>query len=344
MERVRLTKIFTFIVFLFCLSFLSSCESLNEIGDKQSTQAKQSASSKKGSVKICSQNLAMLEEGKKNYSLKLKYLVSLMSDNGCSVVALQEVRNKNVAQKLAKELSRISKREFRSYVGKGRDSFITNGYLIAQDFGSLLGIKSHLRKSLPRIFKKGPSRTFLRGPLEARFKLPFLNRNLSIYNIHLKSKRNGWKDPTKTNFEIARAESAQAIRDIALKNKNDFVIVIGDRNNSKDKASDEVLEGRIELEDFADGGSCKILKNEYPKCKKLRKPKLLGLFGLLKERFPKKFRGTHKYKGRESVLDEAFILPTDLSLVSSGKKLNIGTAGRYYKGSDHKMIWLEIAN
>ncbi len=352
MERIRYKKITAALLALTCC--LSSCqnirdlynkiESIEDEGDYQSDKSQSKDNRRDAStIKICSQNIGRLGNTKKNYSIKLKYLVSLMSKHNCSVVAIQEVINKDVANKLAKELSRQTKREFRSYLGKSVDQHITNGYLIAQDFGKLLGIKSYRRKSLPRIFKRGPSRYFVRGPLEAKFKLPFFNRNLVIYNIHLKSKYKGWKDPTKTNFEMQRAESAQAIRDIALKDKkNDFILIIGDRNNLKDKASDEILEGRIELEDLASGGRCKLQKNEYAKCSSLRKPKLLGLFGLLKERMPRRFKGTHKFKGKEAVLDEAFILPRDLSLVSSGKKLNIGTAGKYYKGSDHKMIWVEI--
>ena len=241
MERIRYIKIA--LTLLVSALYLNSCQNIQDLFiQSESFQEEQGSKTSRTKdsvepIRICSQNLARLGSDKKNYSLKLKYLVSLMSENNCSVVALQEVTNKDVAKKLAKALSKKSKREFRSYLGKSRDRYITNGYLIAQDFGKLLGVKSYKRKSLPRIFKRGPSRDFIRGPLEARFKLPFFNRNLRIYNIHLKSKHKGWKDPTKTNFEIERAESAQAIRDIALDNKkDDFVLVIGDRNNSKDKA------------------------------------------------------------------------------------------------------------
>ena len=119
-----------------------------------------------------------------------------MSKHNCSVVTLQEVVSDEVAKDLAKELSKQSNREFRSYLGKSRDKYITNAYLIAQDFAKLLGVKSYRRKSLPRIFKRGPSRSFVRGPIEIKLKLPFLNRNLVIYNIHLKSRHSGWKDFT----------------------------------------------------------------------------------------------------------------------------------------------------
>ena len=140
MERIRYIKLTALTLLVFCLS---SCEGVKEqLIQSQSFQKREESQDSrvenaKSSIKICSQNLARLEKGKKNYSLKLKYLASLMSDNNCSVVALQEVVNKEVADKLAKELERQSKREYRAYLGKSRDRYITNGYLVAQDFGTV---------------------------------------------------------------------------------------------------------------------------------------------------------------------------------------------------------------
>ena len=134
MERIRYKAIATALIIL--SFYLPSCEDLQDFYDEiqsieegedyQNEQSlAKSLSENSDSIKICSQNIGRLGDIKKSYSLKLKYLVSLMSKHNCSVVALQEVVSDEVAKDLAKELSKQSNREFRSYLGKSRDKYIT---------------------------------------------------------------------------------------------------------------------------------------------------------------------------------------------------------------------------
>ena len=79
-------------------------------------------------------------------------------------------------------------------------------------------------------------------------------------------------------------------------------------------------------------------------CNNTRSPSLVGLFGLRLERFPGKFpEGSHMYRGKEALLDEAFMPAEDLGLVTrSDNTLSIGYQGEYFKGSDHKLLYLEL--
>ena len=330
------------------LFFALACQKV-----ESSAVAKVSQAAKK--IVVCSQNLARLGSNKNEMQEQLNYLVDRMLTANCSIVALQEIAQDSPGAlgQLAQELSKRTGRKYEYLIGKSMDKYITNGYLVASDLGKVKSFKSYWNKSLPRLYPYGPSRGFLRGPAELNIELyePFRfsnKKNLNIINIHFKSKRDGWKDPAKMNFEVERVESAEAVRQIALNQsaKDTMLIVIGDRNNGKDTASDEVLEGRVELADLSEGGACQLTKNEVALCRNTRNPALLGLFGLRLERYPDKFpKGSHKYRGKEHLLDEAFIRPQDLGLVTrNDKSLSIGYVGEYFKGSDHKLLFLELGN
>ena len=170
--------------------------------------------------------------------------------------------------------------------------------------------------------------------------------------MHFKSQRNGWKDPAKRNYESIRMEMASGLRSYAIEKASDYdestLLILGDRNNDIGAASVEVMTGELELKDFSANSSCRVTKSLKPSCNGVspREPKLIPLFEYRRENSSKRIkkpRGSHKYKGKEHQLDEIYILPKDLPrVVRKTKQVAIGFEGQFYKGSDHKMLWVEL--
>jgi hypothetical protein len=318
---------------------------------------------KQAAVRVCSQNLfrfgsEKFSRNKQKREKQKTFLVSRMKRAACDVIGVQEVsgesrwRAKGILQELADSLGERSGRKFSAHVGDSQDKYIRNGFIVADDLGKVVGFKSYWRESLPRIQKRGRPRSFVRGPVSLEVVLAqprFGIERLLLFSVHLKSKSNSWKDPTKTDFEVYRMESAQAVRRIALdafakRPKGTMLMLMGDRNSEESSASADVLEGRYLIADFHK--DCKLREKTEVDCvsQPNHRPELVGLFEARKQSDPQRYRkGSYRYKRRDTLIDEIYVLPEKLSMFrGENASWRIGFEGDYYKGSDHLLLWAEI--
>nr|MBP9837429.1 hypothetical protein [Pseudomonadota bacterium] len=72
--------------------------------------------------------------------------------------------------------------------------------------------------------------------------------------------------------------------------------------------------------------------------------KLIGLFEYRKKNFLGKYlEGSYQFKGRQEFLDEIYVKEKDLdSFRGRDNNINIGVTGKFYKGSDHKLVWVRF--
>ncbi len=292
------------------IALLAAAYEMGSPGDPQNTQQYSQRSDgtriegprgegarNQGGIRVCSQNLFRFgsEKFSKNKEKREKqktFLVSRMKRAACDVIAVQEVSGKNrwragqLLQELADSLGQRSGRRFKAFVGDSQDAYIRNGFILAEDLGSVVSFDSYWRETLPKIQKRGRPRSFVRGPVSLELELAQPRSGISrllLFSVHLKSKSNSWKDPTRTEFEVYRMESAQAVREIALKAlekspEGTMLFVMGDRNSTEGSASADTLEGAYELSDFHE--NCRLTEKIEVTCvsEPKRRGKLLGLF------------------------------------------------------------------
>lgn len=313
-----------------------------------------------GRIRICSQNLHRYGEvspRKRGESREQQraFLVRRFLDAECDVVAVQEVvgSSRSEAQCTLEEIatawSRAIDRPVRAIVGESRDEYIRNGFLLAEGRARLLETKSYLDAPLPRLQPLGPVGRFLRPPLALVLELPNGQRVMPM-NIHFKSKSRGYLDPSGTNYENVRMEMAEGVRAILAEEERrrpagTLFVVLGDRNSDLSSAASAVLSGSRTLEDFR-RGDCSVSDDLTPQCSgsALRPARLVGLFEARSREFPGEYpRGSYRYKGREELLDEIFVPAPDLARAKRPNgRYAIGLEGQFYKGSDHKLVWLEL--
>jgi predicted extracellular nuclease len=359
-------------VIIFVLAFLAVREqgSLDRSKPSSSSVESQKTASRAApeTIRICSQNLQRFGEKKKKdiqkHQKQKSFLVTRFVRAKCSVIALQEIildklgRGDEPVAELVTALQARTGRSFSYHIGRSRDKYITNGFIVANDIGTVKKVRSFSNESLPKIKAYSPPRYFTRGPvmleiepspaIVASHGLP---PRIVIFTMHFKSKRNGWKDPAKTMFEISRMEMAAGLRDLAFEQSqalgtDSIILLLGDRNNHIGTASAEVLTGELDLRSFDRGAGCIVNSALEPECSGVNRARqaLVPLFEYRKENDPKwQAGGSHKYRGEERFLDEIFTRPSDMNwLRRAGGQLAIGLEGQFFKGSDHKLVWAEL--
>lgn len=314
-------------------------------------------------VRICSQNIFRYSERNKKWSQKkqerqARYLISRMHRADCDVVALQEVvgntirEGQAVADDLAKQLSIRRGFPYVAIVAGSRTKFIRNAILYRQDVFSLEKKLDLSRKPLARIqHHRGATGHFARGPLFVHLRLRGSYQkevpDFLIATMHFKSKLGGYRDGYGTDYEILRTEMAEVLRNevVAYQRsiKHELVpVILGDRNSSPGSASALVLTGQRRLSEFQNN-NCRLDEALRPRCKRsLRKPaEFVELFASKKAA---KTTGSHKYRGRETLIDEILIREKDRKrLIRANGSLAIGMQGQYFKGSDHKLLWAQFS-
>jgi endonuclease/exonuclease/phosphatase family metal-dependent hydrolase len=312
-------------------------------------------------ITVCSQNL-----NNYNFSSKVKpknakqsdFLVERFVNASCDIIAVQELLrgSKKEAERslkyLAKKLSKQTGDTYQIIVGDAEDKRITNGYLVSSSVAEIVSVHDYSRKNIPRLSILGPGRIFSRGPLELKLRLRTspnsATRDLILYNIHFKSKADGWKDKTGTSYETLRMEMAEGLRNIIeaeVKAPETVVMVLGDRNSSSGSATDEILSGKRTLEDFSERLICRLSDELEPLCKEEARVKTV-LVGLISEALKSKqlSGGSYRYKGQMYLLDEIYVLPKDNSRFrKSNNQPNVGIEGVFGKGSDHKLVYAVLS-
>ena len=319
-------------------------------------------------LRLCTQNLFRLGEksakrkrDKPAVLRQAEYLVERMKKRRCDVVAVQEVfgQTKSEARRrlnaLAYGLSRASGRRFTAHVGDAFEEEIRCGFLVAESIGEVEGLEDYRTHELPMLQPLGPVHHFNRGPLGLRLlvkpRTSAPAKRFFIVNMHLKSKAEGWKDPSRTDFEALRMEMAEGLRELALSRSRELgegtvLVVLGDRNSDAQSASADILTGRRKLEDFGRTNGCRLGDGYVSVCEAAlpREPVLDGVFQYRNEHMSGGYPwGSYRYRGIWSLIDEILIKPQDRWMVlSDDKTLTIGLEGELYKGSDHRLLWADF--
>lgn len=318
-----------------------------------------------------SKNRKTIRKKEKRYQLRQRgYLVERFLQAKCDVVAVQEVygKSRKHAQKnlefLASAFSSAKHRRFSVYVGNTHDDYIRNGFLIDTDVVRVKEVRSFVDYPLPVLSRTGSHASFARGPLllviETLGHAGKL-RGILLLTLHFKSKVGAWKDYTHTKFELLRMEMAEGLREIALDLLSRPVysgyslLMLGDLNSGRDSATARILSGSLRLSDFR--RNCRLNVKQKVLCKKLvqRDPIFQRLFNNEIVRHGKlAHNASYRYKDREELIDEILLSSKDVSLLrysdeysDQPKVLNkvhsgIGMQGVFNRGSDHKLLWVDL--
>lgn len=317
-------------------------------------------------LRVCTQNLYRFgaEEGKKktNPEKQKSYLATRIKQAGCQVVAFQEVwgETEKAAKKaitpLVSEINQRTGKKFKLIFGDSLDSHIRNAFLVAEDLGRVVEVRQYLRSVLPKLQPLGPAPNYTRGPvgilleLAPRFRREGKPARLYLVTMHFKSKANGWKDPTGTEFETLRMEMAAGLyRDVAEDvrrfGRDTLVFILGDTNSDWNSASAEILQGVRELKDFSKAGGCRLNDHLEAVCPGVKhRPLFVPLFSYRRESSGDKAAlGSYRYRGKWQQIDEILIQSAQLDYVlrSTGTPA-IGMKGKVNRGSDHLLLWVEV--
>ncbi len=297
---------------------------------------------------------------KRNIKKQTEFLVERFNKAKCDVIAVQEVagstivESKNKLSILAKELRNETGKNFRVLAGESRDGRIRNGFIVSVDGIKILDTKSFHKRTIPKLNPLGPSGYYSRGPFAISLKVEKNNapaKKFILVNVHLKSKSSSYKDPSKTKFELLRTRMAQGVKDIAwdeLKKDSPeaVLLVLGDLNSESTDAASKIVAGEVGLEDIY-SGACKIDKELELDCSKnlvsqeRRLVRLLHQDGEMDQSHSTK--GSYRYKGKYSLIDEIMIEEQASSMVrEKNGSFDVGYGGRLGKGSDHKLIWAKL--
>lgn len=320
---------------------------------------------------ICSQNLNNFAQQKdlgktsfgkkrkaKNIKKQLANLVDRFEKASCDVVALQEITGKN--EQISKERLRLitnelfqrTSKKFDIYLGASNDRRIRNGYLVNQNVFKVKSTSSLKKDVLPKLFPTSPLTHYSRGPFVIH--LESLSdtkaKDLILINVHFKSKASHYRDPSKTKYELRRAQMAEGLKrsvlsDISKKYSKTPIVILGDLNSDSVDAASQVLSGELGLNDFAQK-TCTINEDEEAVCSKnaIKEPQILRLIhqnrqmtGNIKE------YSSYKYSSEYKLIDEILLLKDfDYLVKLKDGSFNVGLEGSFSKGSDHKLLWAKL--
>lgn len=322
---------------------------------------------------VCSQNLenyGMYEDSKKrnpdltrdDYVLKEKALVKRFSYVKCDVIAFQELlgnenNSKEAIKNLGKLLANFTGRTYSYYIARSNDKSSRIGFLVAKDRAEVIDTVSYSRVELPKLIKGEKPRYFTRGPFEIQLKVRARGKEdtkkINIITFHFKSKSGGFKDPSKTGWEILRMQSAEALRNIvesrfksSLGDAEQILILLGDRNTNYDSASSMILKGSHTLDMFSGKAPCRLSKRGVPLCQNgvVRPPMFISV--LTDDPETSKLHGTFLYQNVYSWLDDILVavpsLPFTWENFAIEGNYNSGISDVYPQASDHSLSYVKI--
>lgn len=313
-------------------------------------------------VTICTQNLFRLGE-KDNikspqFEKQMAYLIGRIKSADCDFVGLQEVAGKNIRESekiiatFTSNVSRQLNKDFEYILSKSNDNFIRNGALVSKDNFYIEHVENWNHNVLPKLDIRSAPWSYSRGPLVIKLKLKNSEdrdaiKELYIVNDHLKSKSRGWKDNTNTNYEFARLLSAAGIKESmnSIKSSSMIEVFLGDRNSGESSATAQLLQGRLDLDNFRRGGSCEVSTEGSALCPQnaYKKPDMIPLveFSNTKRNRP---LATFKMGRKEEILDEIYVYDEDKQYVEDRNgRLAVGVEGEFRKGSDHLLSWVRLS-
>lgn len=304
-------------------------------------------------LRVCTQNLQRVGKppfgrNKDSVSKQTAYLIERIIKAKCDVIAVQEVYGKSkgeAAQELndlTQQLSESAGNRYVSMVGDSQFDEIRNGFIVKENTSKILYSGSTPDGVLPKLNPLQRSKSATRRPFALLLDVANTKRDLLLLGIHLKSKVGGFKDPSGLDFETLRMESSEQAREFALqlvkenKKSSDMVaVILGDRNSRDGSATDLILQGRLTLNDFR--STCSVKRDLEPSCQ-ISKPAVFE-----PSIAPRTSRGSSKYRGEEELIDEIYVSSKYIDQLRASKtNLDYGLEGEFFKGSDHKLVWIDL--
>lgn len=303
-------------------------------------------------VRVCTENLERV--GKASFGKHAEStpeqtaaLVARFQEARCDVIAVQEVYGKSkeegaeTLERLSSALSRAAGEEFKSFVGESQFDEIRNGFILRSRLGRVLQLESPDEPDLPKLVPLERSHRPTRLPLALVLDVAGAGQQLILVNIHLKSKVGSFKDPTGTEYETIRMESSEQARQF-VKHEQQAVkhpgvtVILGDRNALPASASAAILSGSLRLKDFQLGGACRLNDQLEPACGE--RP------GQPEEFVPiftnQSSEGSDLYHGKQEMIDAVYL---DAAYFKERNgKIGSGIVGRFFVGSDHKLLWVDL--
>lgn len=309
----------------------------------------------------------------KRFARKERALLAAVGDARCDVVAVQGLIGKDpvVAEEgLERFAGKLGERlggSWRALVGDSNHSFGANAFIVRDDEIDILMRRSYASRLLPGL-DNFVEQMFFRGPFEiilaVRGKGSAEGKQLVIMTAHF---RNSLNNKAK-EAEPARVQMAEAVRklnsfsqaEIDPENPPIFLVVV-DRGAGRYAASSLVLEGALELNDFAPGGPCTLNDRGAAECTE-RPHRPLALYPLLannvysttkqggdgKSGFAKQGPGDtlRAKRERDQRAVEIYIMPTDVGFA----RVNPHADGRFAAGvvpikgqpSESPLTWVEL--
>ena len=298
---------------------------------------------------------------------------------GCDVVALQAVygvsfsRAQGAVEGLVKKLSRTTDAEWTIQMEEGTKQLLWGAFLIREGSGEVLRSES-VDGLRPAPFGPAPIRDVSRAPttlsIKVRGKGTAQPKIVTLINYDLRHALAG-KTPDTVYSRVQLAELLRGVVEkYSLQDQvvnPQLLVLLGDRNDVKNSAPMQVLEGQLRLSDFTEDATCKLEGEKELKlrCQELkRKGKLL--FGLLSEnavglrtrrRTPKpeghggeKTEGEKPVKKAKPVVEtrttEIYLTQRDLKyarlLSDSLSRYRVGTEPLRNGLTDSPLAWVEL--
>jgi endonuclease/exonuclease/phosphatase family metal-dependent hydrolase len=307
-------------------------------------------------VIICSQNLDNLglpnaKSGREildqqQHAFKVKALIKRFTEQKCDLIAVQEIMSKSVSQGeqvlnyLSQALGALGI-EYAAIAGESNDPFSRVGFVYNSSRFKLIKQQSYYTDELPKLSQNQRPRRFSRGPLSAQFALRSApTKEIVLITFHFKSKYAAARDPAKREWETARVEMAERLREISAgyltKARDNLLVVIGDRNSEPRSASARILTGEMRLSDFQRQGNCAISKKGFAYCGAPVNHQAV-LRSVFSATDLANLLGTHEYKGKRYWLDEI--------LIPRGQESAVAGRGIIYRkdgASDHALTWVKM--
>jgi hypothetical protein len=335
-------------------------------------------------LRVCSQNLAnygiptevakrVLGRERIPFEIREELLVRRIKDAGCQVLAVQEIvgsswkRGHAGLNRLKAAVERATGKKFTSVLGGANPGDVRCGFLISEDGIKLERAVSYAGGLLPKVLSTHRLERLSRGPLVVQ--LSWRDQQISIVNIHFKSKYGGGRDPSRLQFELLRMQMAQHLRGLAeghflpeLLGIDHWFIVVGDRNSRRGSASDSIIRGELSLVDFRRGGDgyhnhnskendfgvfsagCIVDRAGEAVCPEKPPGQIIRFDSVLEGGFVRgKPRGSFKYRSSFEWIDDILINRWRLSqAITRGETPRGGVIWEPEGASDHAMISVDI--
>ena len=336
---------------------------------------------RKNKITICSQNLKnyaglggdFVAPKRKNgggtdevdpaeASQKEDELIKRFSFVGCDIIAVQELVGatdelaKSAIDRLSGLIRTKTGRRFFSVIGDVNENSQRNAFLLAQDKVELLNTVTYRKVLLPKLDDSQKPRQFSRSPLEIQIsaggKDGGVAKNISLVNIHFKSKSGSKDDPAALQWETQRMEMAEGVRRIMGDRyehqitSGEPIVVLGDRNANVDAASAKILEGSLTLDDFKNKARCRVTKSGTPLCQ-IGERRPIQFYSLItNDPQTSKLAGTFVYKKVFSFIDDISVNPSALNFFRTDMDhdgdYDSGIISAGEEASDHAMVYARI--